>query len=272
MKRWITSAAVTGGVLLGGALHAEDLREVSNPPMAKKLTHVQAVHGEKIVDDYYWLRDRKNPEVKAYLESENAFADAFMKPTEELQARLYAELLGRIKETDLSVPYRRGDYFYYSRTEKGQQYPIYCRKKAGVSPPGSPEAPEQVLIDVNALAKGERFMSVGDLEVSDDGNLLAYTTDNVGFREYRLHVRDLAAGKASPETVEKVSSVAWAADNKTLFYTVDDAAKRPYRLYRHTLGTNTAGDTLLYEEKDEMFRVNVHRSRSRRMLFLVSGS
>ncbi len=218
------------------------------------------------MDDYFWLRDRKNPEVKAYLESENAYADAFMKSTEALQAKLYEEMLGRIKETDLSVPYPKGNYFYYSRTEKGKQYPIYCRRK------GSTEAPEEVMLDLNEMAKGERFMAVGDLEVSDDGNLLAYTNDNVGFREYRLHVKDLSTGKDLPETVEKVSSVAWAADNKTLFYTVDDAAKRPYRLYRHALGTDPKTDALVYEEKDEMFRVNIHRSRSRRVLFLASGS
>ena len=276
MRHWLSSAAVAGGCLIGAALIADDLREVTKPPMAKKLTHFEALHGEKLADDYFWLRDRKNPEVKAYLESENAYADAFMKPTEAFQAKLYAELLGRIKETDLSVPYRQGGYFYYSRTEKGKQYPIYCRKKATGGAQGSPppgfEAPEEVMIDVNALARGERFMSVGDLEVSDDGNRLAYTTDNVGFREYRLHVKDLATGSDFPETVEKVSSVAWAADNKTLFYTVDDAAKRPYRLYRHTVGTDSASDALIYEEKDEMFRVDVHRSRSRKVLFLVSGS
>ena len=266
MKRLISSAAMVGGCLLGASLSGDDAREVSRPPMAKKLTHVEAVHGEKLVDDYFWLRDRKNPEVKAYLETENAYAEAFMKPTETLQAKLYEEMLGRIKETDLSVPYRQGGYFYYSRTEKGKQYPIYCRKK------GSLEATEQVLLDVNEMAKGERFMAVGDIEVSDDGNLLAYTNDNVGFREYRLHVKDLSTGKDFPETVEKVSSVAWAADNKTLFYTVDDAAKRPYRLYRHALGSDPKDDALVYEEKDEMFRVNVHRSRSRKVLFLVAGS
>ena len=279
MKLWISSAAVAGGCLAGSFLAGADAREVSRPPMAKKMTRVEAVHGDKLIDEYFWLRDRKNPEVKAYLESENAYADAFMKPTEASQAKLYEEMLGRIKETDLSVPYPKGNYFYYSRTEKGKQYPIYCRKKAGG--PGKPQGPtpesleaaaEEVMLDLNEMAKGERFMAVGDLEVSDDGNLLAYTNDNVGFREYRLHVRDLSAGRDFPETVEKVSSVAWAADNKTLFYTVDDAAKRPYRLYRHALGADPKTDALVYEEKDEMYRVNVHRSRSRRVLFLVSGS
>ena len=263
MRNWVLLAAVAG---TAPGLAAADGTEASRPPMAKKVAKVDTLHGDKLVDEYFWLRDRKNPEVKAYLETENAYADAMMKPTEPLQAKLYEEMLGRIKETDLSVPYRQGGYFYYSRTEKGKQYPIYCRKK------GTTEAPEQVMIDVNDLAKGERFMSVSELEVSDDGTLLAYTTDNVGFREYRLHVKDLATGKDFPETVEKVSSVAWAADNKTLFYTVDDPAKRPYRLFRHTLGSDPKDDTLVFGETDEMFRVNVHRSRSLKVLFLVSGS
>jgi len=263
MKNWVLLAALAG---VASTLPANDVAEVIKPPMAKKVAKIETLHGEKLVDDYFWLRDRKNPEVKAYLETENAYADALMKPTEALQARLYEEMLGRIKETDLSVPFRRGDWLYYSRTEKGKQYQIYCRRKPQV------EAPEQVMIDVNELARGERFMSVADLEVSDDGKLLAYTTDNVGFREYRLHVKDLTTGKDFPETVEKVSSVAWAADNRTLFYTVDDHAKRPYRLYRHTLGSDPKTDALVFEEKDEMFRLNVHRSRSRKVLFLVSGS
>jgi oligopeptidase B len=263
MRNWVFLAALAGGA---PALVANDATVAPGPPMARKVAKVDTLHGEKLVDDYFWLRDRKNPEVKAYLESENAYADAFMKPTEALQSKLYEEMLGRIKETDLSVPYRQAGYFYYSRTEKGKQYPIYCRKK------GTLEATEQVLLDVNEMAKGERFMAVGDIEVSDDGNLLAYTNDNIGFREYRLHVKDLSTGKDFPETVEKVASVAWAADNKTLFCTVDDAAKRPYRLYRHALGTDPKNDALVYEEKDEMFRVNIHRSRSRKFLFLVSGS
>src|SRR5262249_35010799 len=197
-------------------------------------------------------------------EAENAYADSVMKSTDALQGKLYDEMLARIKETDLSVPVREGGFLYYSRTEKGKQYSIYCRKKESL------EAPEEVVLDLNEMAKGQRFMALGAYEISDSGNLVAYTTDNTGFREYRLHIRDLAAGKNLPETVEKVGSVAWAADNRTLFYTVDDAAKRPYRVYRHTLGSDK--DTLVYEEKDEMFRVFVDRSRSHSVIFLASGS
>ena len=238
----------------------------SNAPMAKKNPKTTEIHGDRLQDDYFWLRERSNPEVRAYLEAENRYTDEYLKDTLALQEKLYQEMLGRIKQTDLSVPYRMRGYFYYSRTETGKQYAIYCRKK------GSLEAPEQVLLDLNAMAKGERFMALGDWEVSDDGNLLAYTTDNTGFRDYTLHIKDLATDKAFPETVVKVSSVAWAADGKTLFYAADDSAKRPYRLYRHTLGADPKNDALVYEEKDEMFRIGVFRSASRKYLLLDSGS
>jgi oligopeptidase B len=256
--------ALAGG-LLAASLQADDVLD-TKAPMAKKVEKTETVHGDRLVDDYFWLRDRKDPEVRAYLEAENTYADSVMKPTAALQEELYREMLARIKETDLSVPYREGAFFYYSRTEQGKQYPIYCRKKQNL------EAPEQVLLDLNEMARGERFMAVQSFEISDNANLLAYTTDKTGFREYTLHVRDLTTGKDLPETVEKVSSVAWAADNRTLFYTVDDRAKRPYRMYRHALHSDPQSDVLLFEEKDEMFRVQVERSRSRAMLFLASGS
>ncbi len=235
-------------------------------PVAKKVPHMQKLHGEELADPYFWMRERDNPEVKAYLEKENAFAEAFMKPTEAFQKALYDEMLGRIKETDLSVPYRDRGWYYYSRTEKGKQYAIYCRKK------GALEAPEQVYLDVNELAKGERFMSVWARTVSDDGNLLAYTTDNTGFRDYTLRIKDLTTGQLLPEKIERVGSVAWTPDNKTLFYTTTDPAKRPYRLYRHTAGADPSTDALLYEEKDERFRVAAFRSRSGAYVFFPVAS
>jgi len=236
------------------------------PPTAKRVPNVTEVNGHKLVDNYYWLRDKANPEVKAYLESENAYTDAVMKPTERLQKQLYDEMLGRIKETDVEVPYKKGDYFYYTRTEAGKQYPIRCRRK------GSMDAPEEVLLDVNELAKGQIFMALGEFEVSDDGNLLAYSTDNTGFRQYVLAVKDLRTGKTLPDHAERVGSVAWANDNKTFFYTIEDEkTKRQYRMYRHTAGT-TGADTLVYEEKDERFNVNVGKSRSKGYIFLVSAS
>jgi oligopeptidase B len=234
------------------------------PPVAKKAPKVDDLHGDRRVDNYYWLREKTNPEVVSYLESESAYADAMMKPTEAFQEKLYQEILGRIKQTDLTVPYRQGDYFYYSRTEEGKQYAIYCRKK------GSLDAPEQIMLDVNELAKGEKFMAVGAFQVSDDGKLLAYSTDNTGFRQYTLQVKNLETGALLSDRVEKVVSVLWAGDNKTLFYTVEDSAKRPYRLYRHRLGA--ADDDLMYEEKDEMFRIYGYRTRSRGYIVLMSSS
>ncbi len=189
-------------------------------PVARKIPDVRELHGDRFVDDYFWLRAKANPDVVRHLEAENAYASAIMKPLEPLQDQLYKELLGRIKETDLTVPLKDGAYYYYSRTEQGKQYPIFCRKK------GSLDAPEEVTLDVNALAQAEKFMQVGAYVVSDDGHLLAYSTDNTGFRDYRLHVKDLRTGQVLESPVEKVLSVAWAADNRTLFYTIPDAAKR----------------------------------------------
>ena len=240
--------------------------EAPKPPSARREPKVDVVHGEKRQDDYFWLRRKEDPQVRAHLEAENAYTDAVMKPTEALQEALYSEMLGRIKETDLSVPYRKGDFFYYSRTEKGKQYSISCRRK------GTIDAPEEVMLDANELARGEKFFALGDVEVSDDGNLLAYSTDVTGFREYTLFIKDLRTGALAPEVFRKASSFAWAADNRTLFYVVDDAAKRPYRLYRHVIATETAADPLVYEEKDEKFTLEVSRSRSRAYVFVDSSS
>ncbi|MEP6994274.1 MAG: S9 family peptidase [Acidobacteriota bacterium] len=259
------SLLLTRCLLLAAILSSEQMI-ASDPPTVKKVTHMQTLHGDQLNDDYFWLRERENPEVKAYLEKENAFADAFMKPTEQFRKTLYDEMLGRIKETDLTVPYRDRGWFYYSRTEKGKQYPIYCRKK------GNLEAPEEITLDVNELAKGERFMSVAARAFSDDGRLLAYTTDNTGFRDYTLHVKDMSTGKLLPETVTRVTSVAWAPDNRTVFYATTDPAKRPHRIHRHMVGTDPSADALLYEERDERFRVGVFRSRSGAYLFFPVSS
>jgi len=254
------------------------------PPVAQKVPKVDLIHGDRRVDNYFWLREKSNPDVKAYLDAENAYTDAIMKPTERLQEALYKEMVGHIKETDLSVPFPENGYFYYSRTEQGKQYPTWCRKK------GSLDATEEIVLDLNELAKGEKFLGLGVLAVSDDGNLLAYSTDNTGFRQYTLRVKDLRSGQLLPDRVEKTGSVAWADDNATLFYTVEDAAKRQYRLYRHRLGapgpeagsspptSNGSGaqgavqDDLVYEEKDERFNIHVERSRSKAYLLLASGS
>ena len=266
---FLSGSLVFGAFLIASELQlpaADDSPSLHTPPMAKKVPKITEVNGHKLVDNYFWLRDKKNPEVKAYLEAENAYTDAVMRPTEGLQKKLYDEMLSRIKETDVEAPYKEGGYFYYVRTEAGKQYPIRCRRK------GSMDAPEEVILDVNELAKGQAFMSLGAFDVSDDSNLLAYTTDNTGFRQFTLYVKDLRTGKMLPDRAERVDSVAWANDNKTLFYTVEDATtKRGYQMYRHVVGT-AGNDTLVYEEKDERFDVFTTKTRSKAYIFLISAS
>jgi oligopeptidase B len=236
------------------------------PPVAKKVAKLTELHGETLIDNYYWLREKKDPEVIKYLEAENAYTDAVMKPTVPLQEKLYKEFLDRIQQTDLSVPVRIDKYWYYTRTEKGKQYPIHCRK------PGSLDADEQIMLDVNELAKGHKFFNVAARVVSDDGNLLAYSDDITGFREYTLHVKDLRSAQLLTDKLTKIGSVVWASDNQTLFYVTEDHAKRPYRLWRHKLGDPQEKDALLYEEKDELYRVGVSHSKDRKYLFLTIGS
>jgi oligopeptidase B len=255
---------ILAGVLVLSAVDTSS--PLPPPPVARKEPKAIDINGVKLVDNYAWLREKKNPEVKAYLDAENVYTDAVMKPTEPLQKKLYDEMLSRVKETDVEVPYREGGYFYYVRTEAGKQYGIRCRKK------GSLDAPEEILLDVNELAKGQSFMSLGAYTVSDDGNLLAYSTDHTGFRQFTLAVKDLRTGKLLVDRAERVDSVVWANDNQTIFYTVEDAvSKRPYQLYRRKVGTS-GPDTLIYEEKDERFEVGVGKTRSKAYLLLISSS
>jgi len=234
------------------------------PPVAQAIPTHHAIHGETRVDPYRWLHDKESADTRAYLEAENAYADAMLADTEPLRDAVYAEMLGRIQETDLSVPYPMGGFTYYTRTEEGKQYPIHCRKAAGSDV-------EQVLLDVNALAEGEKFLSIGTMSVSDDGRLLAYSTDRTGFREYTLRIKDLETGALLPDTIEKVGSVAWAADNRTLFHTAEDAAKRPDRVLRHVLGS-TEPDPVVHAEPDALYRVFLYRSRDRKVIFVGSAS
>ena len=244
---------------------AEDPPGTPRPPVARKVPRIDEIHGDLRADDYYWMRDKQDPEVAAYLEAENAYADAVLGPTRAFQDTLYDEMLGRIKETDTKVPYRKRRFFYYSRTEQGKQYPIYCRREGGL------DAPEQPTLDLNALAEGESFMALGAYTVSDDTHLLAYATDNTGFRQFTLYVKDLRTGEVLEKVAARVVSVAWAADSRTLFYTVEEeSTKRPYRLYRQRLGT--AGHDLVFEEEDLAFNVGVGRTRSERFLVLGIGS
>ena len=207
------------------------------PPVARRGSDATELHGDRRVDEYAWLREKESEEVRAYLEAENAYADAMTARMAPVREKLYEEMLGRIKQTDLTVPARQGNYFYYSRTEEGKQYPIWCRRA------GSEDGPEEIVLDGNILALDSAFFALGGYEVSDDGGLLAYMTDFTGFREYTLWVKDLRTGALLADRVENVTGVCWAADGRTLFYGVEDDAKRPYRIFRHRLGETT--DTLM---------------------------
>jgi oligopeptidase B len=235
------------------------------PPVTEKKPKITEINGDRLVDNYFWLREKTNPAVIAHLEAENAYTAAVMKPTEAVQEKLYNEILSHIKQTDVNVPYRWGDYFYYSRTVEGQQYPIICRKH------GKLDAAEEILLDVNELAKGQKFMSVGALVPSDDGTLLAYSTDNTGYRQYTLQVKNLRTGELLPERIERVDNMAWATDNKTIFYVTEDpVSKRNDKLFRHMLGSDKTD--LLYEEKDELFDIGVDRSRDNAVIMLGAFS
>lgn len=237
-----------------------------NPPVASKRPHTFTIHGETLSDPYHWLRQRGSADVMGYLEAENAYTAAVTSKLEPVKDAIYREMLGRIQQTDLTVPYPKGGWWYYSRTQEGKQYPVLCRKK------GNLDAAEEVMLDVNKVAEGHKFLGLGAQQVSDDGTKLAYATDTTGYRVYDLFVKDLTTGELLPDRLEKVHSPQWSADGRYMFYVVDDAAKRSYRAYRHELGTPREKDVLLYEEKDETFRIGLGRTLDRKYLILSSGS
>ncbi len=244
---------------------AQNGNSMLQPPSTEKKPKITEINGDKLVDNYFWLREKSNPAVISHLEAENAYTEATMKPTQPMQAKLYNEILSHIKQTDENVPYRWGDYFYYTRTKEGLQYPIFCRKHQTL------DAAEQILLDVNELAKGQKFMSVGSFAPSDDGNLLAYSTDNTGYRQYTLQVKNLRSGELFAEKIERVDDMAWATDNKTIFYVTEDAVtKRNDKMFRHVLGTDKY--ELIYEEKDELFDIGVGRSRDKAIIELEAAS
>jgi oligopeptidase B len=233
------------------------------PPQAKQIPHVHSLHGDDRPDPYFWLRDRQNPDVIAHLEAENAYTEAVMQHTEAFQTALYQEMLGRIQETDLSVPYRKGEFYYYTRTEEGKAYSIFCRKR------GSLDAPEELLLDQNELAAGHEYFALGVLKVSPDHQKLAYSVDTSGAEVYELKFLDLLTGKLYEETIaETYYSLAWGNDSQTVFYTQVDEAHRPYKLFRHTLGTPATQDELVYHEEDDGFYLGISKTRSEAYLLL----
>lgn len=262
----LSALGLTSAIFLNGrTMSAQE--QPPKPPIAKKVPKTTQIHGYTVTDDYAWLADKTktDKDMLAYLKAETDYADAMMASTKGFQDSLYKEMLSRIKETDENVPYRYGDYFYYTRTEQGKQYPIYCRKK------GSLTATEEVTIDMNEMAKGKDYFSVGAYNISDNSNLLAFSTDTTGFRQYDLFIKDLTTGKISEKVAERVTSVAWATDNKTLFYTTEDATtKRTDKFLRHVLGSGK--HDLLYEEKDELYRIFAGRTRSKGYIIVGAAS
>src|SRR6476620_5319613 len=241
------------------------------PPDVEKKSHqVRAPFGATREDEYYWLRDdtRTQPQMLAYLQAENAYADAMMAPLRPLQERLYEEIVGRIKQDDSSVPYCERGYWYYTRFETGQDYPIHARRK------GSMDAPEEILLDVNAMAAGKDYFSVGDYAISQDNTQLAWAEDAVGRRQYTIRFRDLATGVERAERIEGVAAnLVWADDNRTLFYVEKDPETLlTVRVKKHVLDTPVASDALVYEEDDDSFYMGIDRSRDDRFLCITMES
>ncbi|NWJ39415.1 MAG: S9 family peptidase [Geothrix sp.] len=241
------------------------------PPTAKQVEHVSVWHGEKVNDPWFWLREKTNPDVVSYLNAENTYTEAVTAGLKPFSEALYKEMLGRIKQTDLSVPVRRGAFYYYSRTEEGKQYPIQCRRKAAQGGVYDEKAPEEVLLDQNELAKGLKFLSLGGMTVSDDDRTLLYSTDATGFRQYTLFTKDLATGKVSVPLAERVTSFTWAGDAQHVFFVTEDAVtKRSDQLWR--LDLMAGKPVLVFEEKDELYRIGVGRSKDHKFLVVESQS
>jgi oligopeptidase B len=259
------AAALVLGTAAAGPTEAQ--QTAVTPPVAKVIPHQLEMHGDVRTDDYYWLRERNNPEVIGYLEAENAHTRSVMAHAEALQETLYQEIVGRIKQTDLSVPYLRDGYHYYSRTEEGKDYPIYARKR------GSLDAEEEILIDVNVLAEGHGFTSVRWPAVSSDNNLIAFAHDTVGRRFYNIRFKNLHTGEILGDEIPQVTSnITWANDNRTVFYSKQDPETlRWYQVYRHVLGTDSAQDELVYQEDDVEFSCEVWKTKTKRYLIIGSS-
>jgi oligopeptidase B len=237
-------------------------------PTAPKRPFEITQHGYTRIDNYYWMRDRSDPEVLKYLHAENDYLEEIMGHTKALQDTLYAEMKGRIKEIDSTVPEKRGKFFYYSRMEEGRQYPIYCRKM------GTLDSPEEILLDQNDLAEGKSFCSVGALTVSPDGTKLAYSVDIEGREVYTIYIKDLLSGTLYPEFIVNTYSsvyfhtgVEWANDNESFYYLILDEAERPYKVLRHRIGTDPQQDTLMFHEQDESYFLFIHKSRDGKYIF-----
>ena len=264
MKRSMCAAAVAVLAFAGTSIFAQaDMK----PPVAKKVPKVLKIHGYEITDNYAWMRDRnekKDPEIIKYLEAENAYTEEHMGQHKGFVDALYNEMLGRIKQTDQSVPYKLGDYWYFVKTQEGKQYPTYLRAKTRDG------ANSEVLIDQNEMAKDFKYFAISQMEPSDDGMMLAFATDTTGYRQYTLQIKDLKTGKMLPDKIERVTSIEWSPDGKYIFYAQEDpVSKRTDKIYRHTVGT-TSGDQLIFEEKDVLYNTGIGRSRDKKMYLVGS--
>ncbi|HKK61246.1 MAG TPA: S9 family peptidase [Bacteroidales bacterium] len=239
-----------------------------NPPVAEKKPKELTIHNDTRIDNYFWLRERENPEVIAYLEEENAYREAMMEETEEFQENLFEEIVGRIKQTDESVPYKKNGYFYYSRFEEGKEYPIHCRKK------GSLESDEEIMLDVNEMAEGHAYYAAAGLNVSPDNRYLAFGVDTVSRRKYTIYIKDLQTGEILDDAITVTTGGStWANDNRTLFYTrKDEQTLRSKSIHKHIMGTPESEDELVYSEEDETFSTFVSKTKSQKYIVIGSGS
>ena len=269
-KRTILGFAVVSlSFLIGsGFTGCKMATEMPEPPVAEKIPKELTIHGDTRIDDYYWLNERDNPQVIDYLNAENAYKDAVMKHTESFQKKLYDEIVGRIKKTDISVPSKESGYYYYSRYEEEGEYPIYCRRK------GTMEAEEEILLNVNEMAKGHAYYSVAGYSVSSNNNLIAFGVDTVSRRKYTIHFKNLKTGEILPDKILITSGrAAWANDNKTIFYILkDEETLRSYKVLKHVLGTDPSSDKEVFEEKDVTFSTYVYKSKSKKYMIIGSGS
>jgi oligopeptidase B len=237
------------------------------PPVAKKIPHELVIHGDIRIDNYFWLNDRENPEVIDYLKAENEYTSAMMKDTKKLQKKLYNEIVGRIPQTDISVPYFTNGYFYYTRFEEGKEYPVFCRKK------GTLEAAEEIMLNVNEMAKGHEYYQVAAITVSPDNKMIAYGVDTVSRRLYTIYFKNLETGEILSESIPSTSGVAeWANDNSTVFYVIKDKQTlRPYKVYRYKI-LSDKNSIPIYEEADETYHTYVYKSRSKEYIIIGSTS
>lgn len=238
------------------------------PPIAKKIPKELVHHNETRIDNYYWLNQREDKEVIKYLKAENEYTEKMLAHTKEFQNKLFKEIKGRIKQTDISVPYKYNGYFYFSRFEEGKEYPIFSRKN------GSLDAKEEILLNVNDMAEGFEYYNVGDYSISKNNQIIAYSVDTVSRREYTIHIKEIYSDKVYSETIEKTSGeIIWANDNKTFFYSKKDPITlREYQIYRHTIGTDAKQDVLVYQENDETFSISVGKTKSEKYIVIGSSS